>query len=467
MFTAGVALSADGRRAWVTNVGMYEYPLLPGVTEQNRATSGLVFPAYGVPSREAEQGTVAEGVEVPGLGDPNDADAMSVFQVDLETGAVLRRVKTGYLVGVERDELLTVGGASPADVAAGRAAVYVTNATNDTISVIDPATGAIVADIELTIPGLENRRGILPFGLALDDEGARLYVACAGLNAVAVVDTRERRVTGYVPAGWFASLVALSRDGRSLVVASAKGLGSGPNGGRGFVAPARGLHPGDVMQGTLQVVPLPGAAALARYTRQVIENTYVPRVVEDDPRHPVPPAPGLRASPIRHVVFVVKENRTFDQVFGQRAGVAGDPTLAELGLGVRVTSDDGTRVLEQADVSPNHHALADQFAISDNFYCDSDQSNTGHRWVAGVYPNEWVEVNARSRIESRIFTRSAATQPVRRDGGPAARHVQGPARSHALHAATRRSAPVRSAGRARTVRPRLRLDRAGRVARHG
>ena len=399
-----VALSADGRRAWVTNVGMYEYPLLPGVTRETRATAGLVFPAYGVPSPEAEQGTLAEGIEVPGLGDPNDADAMSVFEVDLEAGAVARRVKTGYLVGAERDDLLTVGGASPAAVAVGRDGVYVANATNDTISVIDPTTGGIVADIELGVPGLERLRGVLPFGLALDDEAGRLYVACAGLNAVAVVDARARRVDGYVPAGWFASLVALSRDRRSLVIASAKGLGSGPNGGRGFVAPSRGLHPGDVMQGTLPVVPVPGPAALARYTRQVVDNTYARREVADDPRQPVPPLPGLRASPIRHVVFVVKENRTFDQVFGQRADVAGDPTLAELGLGVRVANEDGSRVVARVDVSPNHHALADRFAISDNFYCDSDQSNTGHRWVAGVYPNEWVEVNARSRIESRIFS---------------------------------------------------------------
>jgi hypothetical protein len=69
-----------------------------------------------------------------------------------------------------------------------------------------------------------------------------------------------------------------------------------------------------------------------------------------------------------------------------------------------VRNEDGSRVVERADVSPNHHALADRFAISDNFYCDADQSNTGHRWVAGVYPNEWVEVNARSRIEARLFS---------------------------------------------------------------
>ena len=102
-------------------------------------------------------------------------------------------------------------------------------------------------------------------------------------------------------------------------------------------------------------------------------------------------------------MFVVKENRTYDQVFGQRRDARGNPAGATLGLGVRVASKDGQRVLPRVDVTPNHHALADRFAISDNFYCDADQSNTGHRWVVGVYPNEWVEVNARSRIEARPF----------------------------------------------------------------
>lgn len=108
--------------------------------------------------------------------------------------------------------------------------------------------------------------------------------------------------------------------------------------------------------------------------------------------------------PIKHIVFIVKENRTYDQVFGQRRGAKGDPGSTTLGLGMRVASADGKRVLEPVDVSPNHHALADQFAMSDNFYCDSDQSNTGHRWVAGVYPNEWVETNARSEADDRVFS---------------------------------------------------------------
>jgi DNA-binding beta-propeller fold protein YncE len=383
-----IALSPDERTAWVSNVGMFEYPLLPGVTPRTRERRGLSFPAYGVPSREAEAGVTIEGVHVPGLGSPNAPEAMSVFAVRLQDGRVTSRLKTGYLVGVERDDLTTVGGASPGAVVAADRFVYAANATNDTISVIDPARGAIVREIALTVPGLERLRGVLPFGEALGPDGRWLYVACAGLNAVAVVDLAENRVAGYIPAGWFASLVRVIDGGRTLVIGSAKGLGSGPNGGRGFVDPPRGAHPGDIMQGTLQIVAVPDAAALAAFTRQVVANTYI-----QTPHAGLPAL--LRDHPIRHVVFVVKENRTFDQLFGRRSNVRGDATIADL-----------------ADASPNHQALADRFAIGDNFYCDSDQSNTGHRWVVGVYPNEWVEVNARAHIEARLFSRAPGRRYV-------------------------------------------------------
>jgi YVTN family beta-propeller protein len=395
-----VALSPDERSAWVSNVGMFEYPLLPAVTRETRTTAGLPFPAYGIPSREAEDGVDVSGLHVPGLGPPNHPDAMSVFQVDLATGRVVQKIKTGYLVGVEREDITTVGGASPGALVVGRAHVYVANATNDTISVIDTTSGEKTSEIALTVPGLEHLRGVLPFGMALAADESRLYVACAGLNAVAVIDLARRQLDGYIPAGWFTSMVALADNDRTLVVSSAKGLGSGPNGGRDFVDPPRGATAGDVMQGTLQIVPVPDRARLDAYTSQVVANTYQSYLTY----------PTYPTHQIKHVVFIVKENRTFDQVFGQRRGVDGDASIADLGLRIAVRSKDRARSIDRVDVSPNHHALADRFAISDNFYCDSDQSNTGHRWVVGVYPNEWVEVNARSRIEARLFS----TAPGRR-----------------------------------------------------
>ena len=387
-----VRLSPDEKTAWVSNVGMFEYPLVPGVTRDNRETAGLSFPAYGVPSREAEDGVDGTGVRVPGLGSPNHPDAMSVFCIDLAKGRVIQRIKTGYLVGVDRDDITTVGGASPGALVVGRARVYVANATNDTISILDSSSGAKVKEILLTVPGLERLRGVLPFGMALSSDESRLYVACAGLNAVAVIDLANQQLAGYIPAGWFPSMVALAANDRTLVVSSAKGLGSGPNGGRGFVDPARGATAQDVMQGTLQIVAIPDPRQLAEQTKQVIANTFTAHDT------------SVVLPTIRHVVFIVKENRTFDQVYGQRRGVNGDASIADLGMGIAVRSKDGSRSIDRVDVSPNHAGLADRFSLFDNFYCDSDQSNTGHRWVVGVYPNEWVEVNARSRIEARLFS---------------------------------------------------------------
>jgi YVTN family beta-propeller protein len=388
-----VALSPDEKLAWVSNVGMFEYPLVPGVTPETRAEKGLPFPAYGIPSKDAEDGVDVNGVRVPGLGSPNHPDAMSVFAIDLAAGRVVQRLKTGYLVGVDRDDIKTVGGASPGALVAGRTRVYVANATNDTISIIDATSGASVKEVALTVPGLERLRGVLPFGMALTADERRLYVACAGLNAVAVIDLETQQLAGYIPAGWFPSMVALAANDGTLLVSSAKGLGSGPNGGRGFVDPPRGATAVDVMNGTLQIVAVPDARQLAEQTKQVVANTY-----QSYSSHQPYPAG------ITHVVFIVKENRTFDQVFGQRRGVDGDPSIADLGTQMAVQSKDGTRSIGRVDVAPNHTALADRFTLFDNFYCDSDQSNTGHRWVVGVYPNEWVEVNARSRIEARLFS---------------------------------------------------------------
>ena len=398
-------ISPDGRFAWVCHVGLFEYPLIPDIRPDNRRQAGISFPAYGFPSPEMEQGTTVEGKWIPGLGSPNHPDAMAVFQVNLKEGKVERKIKTGYPVGADHDGIKTTGGAHPAAVVVGNRNIYISNAGNDCISAVNVITGEVEYQIPITLPGVERLRGILPFGMALSPNETKLYVACAGANAVAVIDLNKRELEGWIPAGWFCNLAALSADGSSLYVSSAKGMGSGPNGGRSFTAPIQGTHPGDIMRGLLQVVPLPDAGRLAQLSRQVWQGfSRTKEIALDRDDNPVPPAPGLRAGPIEYIVFIVKENRTFDQVYGQRAGVRGDPSLADLGMKVPVVNKKKTRTLRNADVSPNHQALADRFALSDNFYCDSDQSNTGHRWVAGVYPNEWVEVTARSRIEERLFS---------------------------------------------------------------
>jgi YVTN family beta-propeller protein len=296
-----------------------------------------------------------------------------------------------------------IGGASPNGVAAGQRFAYVSNATNDSIGVIDAATRTIVGYVPLTLdPRLDRFRGLMPFHLALSPDERRLYVAVLALNAIAVIDTESRKVMGYIPTGWGPTRVAVSKDGQRLFVTSARGYGAGPNGGAGFKRPVQGTYVGDIQLGTFQSIPVPDADGLRRYTARVLANTLRQISVEDDGRNPVPPAIGLRKSPIKYIVYVTKENRTFDDVFGQFPGVNGDPTLARLGR-VNLRALDGS-VIPQVLITPNHQAIASRWALSDNFFCDSDASVHGHRWMVGVVPNGWMESNTATSKEWMAFS---------------------------------------------------------------
>ena len=398
----GLALSPDGKRVYAANVGMFEYSRIEGVDLDNPERQGLLHPPFAFESKEAREGVEIEGYRVPGLGDPNVPESFSVWEVDVADPAnprVTAKIKTGVLVGEMVEGIPAVGGASPNSVAVADNRIFVSNGNNDTISVIDTEKDAVIQTIRLTLDKrLKNLRGIIPFGLALSPDQKMLFVAEAGINAVAALDTRDGRVLGHIPAGWFPSKVAVGRDGRSLLVSNAKGFGSGPNGGPHFTAGPEGTYVGNLMKGTVSIMPIPGDGDLAKETAQVISNNFrfeKPSADEIGRRQgiPIPLYPGERKSPLQHIVFVVKENRTFDEVFGQVPGADGAASLARYGSDVAFSNKDGSRKVEKATVMPNHLALARRYAISDNFYCDSDVSADGHRWLAGVYPNEWVEVN--------------------------------------------------------------------------
>jgi YVTN family beta-propeller protein len=415
----GLALSPDGTTAFVAHVGLFEYPLVPGLTPENIGTMGLEVPPFGYPSPEAEQGvTYSDGRQIPGLGSPLDEKAMSVWTIDLDKNEVTGRFKTGYQIGdlfeneAEEEEGEIVGGAHPNSVVAGSRMAYISNAQNDLISVLDYKSGKIADEIPLTFhPRLDEYRGLMPFGLSLSPDEKTLYVACLSLNAVAVVDLEKKRVKGYIPTGWMPSRVLVSEDGARLYVTSARGYGAGPNGGKGFVEPPQGTYVGDIQLGTFQIVEVPDEQQLTAYTRQVLQNTFREVPVRDDGKNPLPPLPGLRKSPIRHIVYVTKENRTYDEVFGQVPQGRGDSTIARFGLGVPVlATDKGAPAIPDARVMPNHLKIARQWAMSDNFYCDSDASIHGHKWMVGTIPNEYVETNSQVSAEFKPFS----TAPGRR-----------------------------------------------------
>ncbi|MBC8156150.1 MAG: hypothetical protein H7Z72_24955, partial [Bacteroidetes bacterium] len=205
----------------------------------------------------------------------------------------------------------------------------------------------------------------------------------------------------------------VSPDGKKLIVANAKGYGSGPNGGSTFKLGPQGSYIGSLMNGTVSVMDIPTDTQLKAETEQVIQNNFTIRPASDVKAtpNPIPAFAGQKASPIKHIVFISKENRTYDEVFGQMANGDGDATLARYGVGVTVKARRGNETVEKANVMPNHLALARRFAMSDNFYCDSDVSADGHRWLVNTYPNEWVETGTAAAYGGKRNMRDTSSAP--------------------------------------------------------
>jgi len=412
----GLALSPNKKQAFVANVGVYSYPLIEGATPENYDSLRISHHPYGENTKESIEGTVVEGRKIPGLGSPLHPDAMSVFTIDLNKNTVISKFKTGHQIGQTVEDAEVVGGASPNSIAVGKQFAYVTNATNDNISIIDHKSQKIVGHIPIQIDKrIDNLRGSLPFGITMSEDEKTLYVALLGFNAVAVIDIPTKTTKGLIPSGWGSTRVELSKDEKDIYIISCRGLGAGPNGGEGFVSPEQGHYVGDIQLGSFQKVSMPSDIKLKEYTEQVIDNTFIETSIVDDGKNPMPPLPGLRQSPIKYVVYITKENRTYDEVFGQLKNAAGDSTLARYGVNNEYTlPEENRKDFPNLRISPNHHKAAKQFAFSDNYYCDSDASVHGHHWLVGVIPNEWVEANAStsktvmpfSKAEGRRFPKT-------------------------------------------------------------
>jgi DNA-binding beta-propeller fold protein YncE len=399
----GLALSPDHRTVFEANVGVYDYPLLPDLTPANYDHMLIPFHPYGDNTPESRSGYTWQGRKIPGVGDPLAPEAMSVYAIDLATNAVIDRYKPGHQLGQMVEGAEVVGGASPNSLAIGSRYAYVSNATNDNISVIDYRNHRITATIPIRVDSsIDHFRGLLPFGLTLSRDEKTLFVALLGFNAIAVIDLGSNSVRGLIPSGWGPTRVLLSPDEQDLYVISCRGYGAGPNGGAHFIRPVQGTYIGDIQLGTFQKIPIPDATRLAGYTRQAIANTFIKSTVEDDGRNPLPPLQHVRKSPIRYIVYITKENRSYDEVLGQLTGARGDSTLARFGRNVSIVAKDKT--LYHMNVAPNHLKVARQFSFSDNYYCDSDASIHGHHWMLGVIPNEWVEANSSVDKTAKIFS---------------------------------------------------------------
>jgi YVTN family beta-propeller protein len=406
-----LALSADDHRAYVTNIGMFEYKPIPGVDRRDSRETGLNFPPFGFPSAEARDGVVRTTergpVNVPGLGDPNVPESNSLCVIDVSNAGqpkTLAFIRTGEPLGP-----LSMGGSSPSGIVVAPNAVYVSNANQDSITVVDPAELKVRATIPIRRKGLENFRGVLPLGMAYSARNGWLLVAEAGINAVAVIDTGQNQLLGHIPAAWFPTAVAIHKD--DVFVCTAKGLGTGPSATR--TAPLEKSSQADLRAGLLSEFPMPSAGGLTELTASALANAGL---------SPSKTNPALLPPEIRYVVVIMKENRTYDEVFGgmekaSNGPLNGAPELARFGeRGYVVPTRDMLRSRlshHYVNITPNHHALARRFSFSDNFYTDSEVSVDGHHWIVGSYPNAWTESSLMAAYGGQKDFRLPTTAPGR------------------------------------------------------
>lgn len=321
----GAAINADGTIAYVTNWG----GRVPKPGELT-APTGLDI--------NADQVVVDErGIASTG----------TVTRIDLTKMQVTHTIPVGlHPTGIVWDE--------------AKQRVYVANANSDSITVLDAAKQSVLQTQTLS---LSNTRGFAPNALALSADGATLFAACGGLNAIAVLHASDLKVKGYMPTAWYPNALALSPDGKQLAVSTLLGAGSSWRD-----EPAkRFVH---AYRGSVNVIPLPDEAQLASYTTAVWENNHLTNLAATNKptTKPAPAAVPARTgdpSLIEHVVYIIKENRTYDQLFGDMQKGNGDPSLVMFGH----------------EVTPNHHRLADQFVLLDNFYATGGNSGDGHQWA--------------------------------------------------------------------------------------
>jgi YVTN family beta-propeller protein len=419
----GLALSPDGKRLYVTNTGLFEYTLLPDVAaaansptaaadkadgsfdQTKQLAAGLKFPPFGFPSKAARLGVVAEGKHVPGLGDENSLRGSSLWTYNVSNPSepfTIARLRLGTRISYAPNQ--TIGGAAPTGVVADETGVYVSLAHEDAVAKISADGQHMLAQTALTPFSGEqlehgrhhSLRGVMPSGLAVRD--GRLYVAESGIDAVAVLKTADLSVVEHIPVGWNPSAIAISPDGATLYVVNTKGKGTGPNGGVAHSATAP-TYVGSLEFGSVSAITLTDLPPSDSLTKTVIASNLAAIAARD-------PLPHLK-----HCFLIIRENRTYDEVLGDVAGANGDASLARYGMDGWAQEDSHAQHLV---VTPNLHALVSQFAMSDNYFTDSDVSADGHRWVVGINPTTFFNTAWTSNYGGRRRGNVLSAAPGRR-----------------------------------------------------
>lgn len=358
----GIAFSKDGKTAFIAFSRNNTLAVIDVASRQLLREIETGMAPFGVVFCGRQNRVI---VSNRGGGRPGGASAVapssgSMLLADPRTGAAASGTISVVDLGANRTQHLSVG-LAPSGMALSpdESVLVVANGHSDSVSVIETATWKRT---DVAIPSWpEGTLGSQPVYPAFAPDGRTLYAASAGTNAIAVVRKEGSRwkVEGALPAAWFPSAIAVDREG-SLRVIAIKGVGNtqGPD----------GAFNSRQYEGALSIIPPPLPAQLAAGTREV--------KAANEPRfEPSGGIANLSSLGIQHVLFIIKENRTYDQVFGDLAKGNGDPRLVMYGR----------------DITPNQHALAERYVLLDNFYTGGAISFDGHHWLMQAFVSDYVE----------------------------------------------------------------------------
>jgi YVTN family beta-propeller protein len=359
---AGIAVSKDGKTLVAANFENDSISIIDITTRKvtkeikffrpgDKIATGE-FP-FDVAIKSAENGQAAKVF----ISSQRDNE---VLAVDITSGQITR-----IPIGSQPNKVL---------LSSSQNRLYVANGNDDSISVIDTNNNRVIQTISLSRPG-EKYKGANPNSLTLSPDGRTLYVTLGGENAIAVVDLQGGRVNGRIPTGWYPNSVSVSQDGQRLYVVNAKS-NSGPN-PAGNLTTTAGLarntnfkneYNWALEKAGISIIPVPKGATLGTLSAQVDKNNgFYNRRPDRTMRY-------LQGK-IKHVIYIVKENRTYDQVLGDLPVGNGDPTLT----------------LFPNNISPNHHKLSFGFATFDNFYDSGESSGVGWNWSTYGRTTDYTE----------------------------------------------------------------------------
>jgi YVTN family beta-propeller protein len=365
---SGLAISPDGKSIWAARILLND---LVRIDLASRAVAAAV--PVGVHPYRPVLSPDGALLAVANWG------AATVSLVDTVKGAVLATVKTA---DHPSDLVFSPDGKT----------LFVAQSNRNLVAAVDVASRSVVRQISVALgpdgPGTPSADllpdGSTPNALALAPDGKTLFVANADDDAIAVVDVggdlNAARTKGFVPSGWYPAALALAADGKTLWIANAKGGWSWSNAVGGpdptKKADGKAWKKTRTIPGSVSRVEVPSAAALAMLTTRAYANRRpgAQGAVRVKASAVVPATPA-GVSAIKHVVYVIRENRTYDQILGDLPQGNGDPALAIFGR----------------EVTPNAHAFAEEFVLLDNLYCDAEVSADGHNWSMGAYATDFVE----------------------------------------------------------------------------